>query len=66
MRRQNRVVCALRSHVKGGQGRSFQKGKLEREEKKKFRALRLTFRHLGSLLNDYCRWRNVSGAPVKQ
>lgn len=65
MRRQNWVVCALRSPVKGGQGRSFQKGKLKRE-KKKFRALRLTFRHLGSLLNDYCRWRNVSGAPVKQ
>lgn len=65
MRRQNWVVCALRSHVKGGQGRSFQKGKLKRE-KKNFRSLRLTFRHLGSLLNDYCRWRNVSGAPVKQ
>lgn len=45
---------ALRSHVKGGQGRSFQKGKLtkKKEGKKNSRALKLTFRHLGSFLND--------------
>lgn len=46
MRRQNWVVCALRSHVKGGQGRSFQKGKLKRE-KKKFQGFEVDFQTFG-------------------
>lgn len=38
--------------MKGGQGRSFQKGKTKREEKCSG-TFRLTFRCFGSLLNGY-------------